>query len=174
MKVCQSPMPNKLPLSANDPASALTASERNALLASAKTLKQVVAIGLPRPSLRAANLGLLTESDSSPEAVLFQTAAQELNARVVCIRPSVAQLASSDAVRDTARVLGRLYAAIECQGLAPALVAQIRQHAGVPVFDGLASAQHPSAALAAELGPDRELNRRCVLQAALLGALAAA
>lgn len=167
-------MLNSLPLTATSPAAALTASERNALLASAKALKQVAAIGLPRPSLRASSLGLITESETSHEAVLFQAAAQELGARVVCIRPSVAQLASPEAVRDTARVLGRLYAAIECQGLTPTLVAQIRQHAGVPVFDGLASAQHPSAALADELGPEAELNRRCVLQAALLGALAAA
>lgn len=167
-------MLNNLPLSASNPVAPLTAIERNALLASAKALKQGASIGLPRPSLRAASLGLVTESEVSPEAALFQAAVQELGARVVCIRPSVAQLASPEAVRDTARVLGRLYAAIECQGLAPALVAQIRQHAGVPVFEGLASAQHPSAALADELGPDAELNRRCVLQAALLGALAAA
>lgn len=170
-------MLNSLPLPASSPAVTLPASERTALLASARALKQVASTGLLRPSLRAASLGLITESDGSPEAALFQAAARELGARVVCIRPSVAQLASPDDVRDTARVLGRLYAAIECQGLLPAVVAQIRQHAGVPVFDALAGPQHPSAALAGELGDDQGddgLNRRCILQAILLGALAAA
>lgn len=167
-------MLNSLPPPATSPVATLPASERAALLASARALKQGALVGLPRPSLRASSLGLITESETSPEATLFQSAAQELGARVVCIRPSVAQLASPEAVRDTARVLGRLYAAIECQGLAPDLVAQIRQHAGVPVFDGLAAAQHPSATVVDELGPEAELNRRFVLQAALLGALAAA
>lgn len=154
----------------------LTASERQALIRSALALRQGALSGSPPPSLRPANLGLITETEDSPAASLFRRAAHELGARIVCIRPSVANLAGPDAVRDTARVLGRLYAAIECQGLSHELVAQIRQHAGVPVFDGLADAQHPSASVAAELGADTDdgLNRRCVLQASLLGALAAA
>jgi ornithine carbamoyltransferase len=162
------------PLPAAAPSAHLTASEQQALISSALAIRQGALSGMPPPSLRAASLGLITETDDSPEAALFRQAAHELGARVVCIRPSVAQLAGPDAVRETARVLGRLYAAIECQGLPVSLVAQIRQHAGVPVFDGLAGAQHPSAAVVEQLGPEVDLNRRCVLQAALLGALAAA
>lgn len=169
-------MLNSLPPPVQGSSAPLSASERTGLMASARALKQSVLGGAPRPSLRGTNLGLVTESEGSGEAALFQAAALELGARVVCIRPSVAHIASPDAVRDTARVLGRLYAALECQGLPPAVVAQIRQHAGVPVFDSLAGNDHPSAALAVELGDEAEggLNRRCVLQAALLGALAAA
>jgi ornithine carbamoyltransferase len=55
-------------------------------------------------------------------------------------------------MRQTARMLGRLYDAVECVGLAPDLVAQLRHEAGVPVFAGISSAAHPTAALGARLG----------------------
>lgn len=110
--------------------------------------------------LRGKNLGLLCETDSSA-ATLFERAAIALGAQVVRIRPSAAGLLTPAERAPTARMLGRLYDAVECQGLAPALVQQLRSAAGVPVFDGLAGRQ-------AEAPEELRLQR---LQAELLQAL---
>jgi ornithine carbamoyltransferase len=71
-------------------------------------------------------------------------------------------------------MLGRLYEAVECQGLEPALVQQIGQHAGIPVFDGAAMRGHPAEQLAELLGDKTPLadNRCFLLQALLLDAIA--
>jgi ornithine carbamoyltransferase len=72
-------------------------------------------------------------------------------------------------------MLGKLYDAVECQGMAPTLVRQVRDGAGVPVYDGIASPRHPTAQLAHQLGGDTSDadNRRFVLQAVLLNSLRA-
>ena len=74
---------------------------------------------------------------------------------------------------ETARVLGRLYDGIECQGLAPELVRQLGRDAGVPVFDGLAAAHHPTAHLAQRLAGTGSLakKRQLIVQAVLLSTL---
>lgn len=71
-------------------------------------------------------------------------------------------------------MLGRLYDGVECQGLAPALVEAVGREAGVPVYDGLASAAHPTARLAGLLGAEDMPGklRRLVLQTVLLSTLA--
>ena len=83
--------------------------------------------------------------------------------------PSTAQ-----EVQSTARMLGRLYEAVECQGMDPALVASIGRHAGIPVFDGVATKDHPVGPLAELPGDSTPLadNRRFLLQALLLEAIA--
>ena len=152
------------------------AGQRAALLDSARRLKAAAVAGsLPRP-LEGKNIGFVSESDESPEAALFIEAARLIGARVARVRPSVALPTDDQNARQTLHLLGRLYDAIECQGLPAAQVEQIRRHAGVPVFDGLASPGHPSAGLAHALGGSGAdmLNRRCVIQAALISAVAGA
>jgi ornithine carbamoyltransferase len=70
-------------------------------------------------------------------------------------------------------MLGRLYDAVECQGLPADLVRQVGDEAGVPVYDGVASKRHPTASLAESLGGTRSLaeNRQLVLQAALVSSI---
>jgi ornithine carbamoyltransferase len=92
----------------------------------------------PVQLLRGRNFGLITERGDSDEAGLFQRAAASLGARVALIRPSVAGLLGNNDVADTARWLGRLYDAIECQGLPGERVKRIRAGAGIPVFDDIA------------------------------------
>lgn len=124
--------------------------------------------------LRGKYLALLCDSDDSESAVAFRHAATELGARVATIRPKLTVHSRSDEVQHTARVLGRLYDAIECQGMASALVSAIAQNAGVPVYDGLACDGHPIAALAPLLAidaPPAQL-RTLLLQAVLLGSIA--
>jgi ornithine carbamoyltransferase len=144
-----------------------------ALMATARRLRQAAATGQARSLLRGKNIGLLCERPDGPEAVRFQLAAAELGATVARILPSLAALDSKQQVADTARVLGRLYDALECQGLALSLVQQLQRDAGVPVFGGLGEVGHPIDALAQAWAADEppltpEAARRYLLQAALL------
>lgn len=143
------------------------------LLAQARALRSAAQAGALQPLLRGKRLGLLCEDEAGGDAELFRRAARELGADVAHIRPSLSSLSSGQEVEHTARVLGRLYDALECQGMARELVDRIRQQADVPVYDGLASAAHPSAGLACELGPEVAAAdaRRYLLQAALIGSL---
>ena len=145
-----------------------------AVLANARTLQRAAEAGTTQPLLRGKNLGLLCEADDALDAALFRRAAVELGAHVAHIRPSLSVLSTPQEVQHTARMLGRLYDAVECQGMAPALVQQVGNEAGVPVYDGIASQDHPTAKLAELLGDDASPadNRRFVLQAVLLSTIA--
>ena len=144
----------------------------NAVLDSARALQRAAQAGKTQPSLRGKNLGLLCEADNG-DAALFRRAAVELGANVARIRPSLSGLSTPQDVQNTARMLGRLYDAVECQGLAPALVQQVASDAGVPIYAGIASQEHPTAKLAELLGDDTSPadNRRYVLQAVLLSTI---
>lgn len=152
-------------------AGSLSPGEVDAVLACARALRNAAASGDLWQPLRGRNIGLLCESHDHPDAALFERAAAGLGAKVTRILLSASGLlAANDMVR-TARVLGRLYNAIECQGVAPELVARIREFAGVPVFDGMALAGRPCEALAALLAEGRPQadNRLYVIQALLIG-----
>ena len=140
----------------------------------ARALQLAARAGELRASLRGRNLGLMCEADESGDAALFRRAAVELGAHVAHIRPSLTELSTPEDVQHTARMLGRLYDAVECQGMAPDLVHQMGIEAGVPVYDGIASPQHPTARLDALLGGDSAPldKRRFVVQAVLLSTVA--
>lgn len=116
----------------------MTTTELAALLSSAKALQQAAASGHGRVLLRGKNIGLLSESPDNAAAVLFIGAAQGLGAQVALIRPGHAGLLEASSAQATARMLGRLYDAIECQGLPSDLVEQLRLECGVPVLDSQA------------------------------------
>ena len=161
------PLPS--PLTAGAPA--------QALIATARRLRQAAATGQARSLLRGKNIGLLCDRPDGPEAVRFQLAAAELGATVARVLTSLAALESEQQVADTARVLGRLYDALECQGLDAALVQQLQRGAGVPVFGGLGEVGHPIDALSAAWAADEpplapEAARRYLLQAVLVQAIA--
>jgi ornithine carbamoyltransferase len=148
-----------------------------ALLATARLLQRAGQdADTSRVLLRGKNLGLVCESEDHADALLFRAAASALGASVSHIRPDPAggRPSAGAGLLDTARVLGRLYDGIECQGLTAAFVRQLGREAGVPVFDQLAGASHPTAKLAQRLGgPDSpQEKRQLILQAVLLFALA--
>jgi ornithine carbamoyltransferase len=147
----------------------LSPDELNGVLANARALQRAAQSGATRPLLRGKNFGMLCEANDG-DAALFRSAAVELGGHVSHIRPSLTDLSTSDEVRTTARMLGRLYDAIECHGMSPTLVQQVGECAGVPVYEGIASPNHPTAHLAelldAQSSPSD--NRRFVLQAVLL------
>ena len=146
----------------------------------ARALQLATRAGDLRASLRGRKLGLMCEVDgngeneSASDAALFRRAAVELGAHVALIRPSLTELSTPQEVQHTARMLGRLYDAVECQGMAPDLVHQIGVDAGVPIYDGIASQHHPTAQLDGLLGGDSSPldKRRFVLQAVLLSTVA--
>jgi ornithine carbamoyltransferase len=146
----------------------------NTVLANARSLQRAARAGATQPLLRGKNFGLLCEADDDRDAALFRQAAMELGAHVASIRSNRSKLATPQEVRHTARLLGRLYDAVECQGMSPELVQRLGNDAGVPVFDGIASNTHPTACLADLLGEETSSadNRRFVLQAVLLSTLA--
>jgi len=155
---------------------ALSPQDETALLSRARLLQAASLRGAPSRQLKGKKLGLVCDegSDGSESRLLFQHAAEELGAHVAIIRPALSNLGNSGEIEHTARVLGRFYDALECQGMAPDVVRQIGRHAGIPVYDGLACASHSTARLAALLDERTSPadNRRFVLQALLLGSVA--
>jgi ornithine carbamoyltransferase len=146
----------------------------NTVLGNARSLQRAARAGATQPLLRGKNFGLLCETNDDRDAALFRQAAVELGAHVANIRLSASKLATPQEVKHTARLLGRLYDAVECQGMSPEVVQQLGNDAGVPVYDGIASNSHPTACLAGLLGEETSPpdNRRFVLQAVLLSTLA--
>ena len=152
----------------------ITPRDQSFVLDTARALLLSAAAGERRALLRGRQFGLLCESGTDADCTLFRRAALELGAHVAHIRPSLMALSTPQEVQRTAKMLGRLYDAVACQGLSPALVQQLGIDAGVPVFDGLASAQHATAKLVEQLkgeAPEAD-KRRVILQAMLLGSVA--
>ena len=120
--------------------------------------------------LRGKNLALICAAANDDDALLFQRAALDLGAHVAHIRPDLSEPSTSAVFKHTARMLGRLYQAVECQGLPPAVVSEVGREAGIPVYDALASRDHPLAHLARFLDGDGEdeRNRRLIVQAVLV------
>lgn len=167
-------MPTTVPANFHDNADRLSDSQRRALAATATAFKHAAREGRAARPLQGKNLGLICEAEDSPDATLFEDAAKALGAHVVRIRPSVAGLGNIAALPQTARLLGRLYDAIECHGLTPEVVEQIRRHAGVPVYDALSRTSPSQRAVASLVDGDGDSvdNRAYVLQALLVGAVA--
>ena len=167
-------MPSTLPSPFLDSADRLSDSQRRALAATAIAFRQAAQSGQAAHPLQGKNLGLVCEDEDSPDATLFEQAARALGAHVVRIRPSVAGLCNDNALPQTARMLGRLYNAIECQGLPQEMVDRIRHHAGVPVYDGLSRFSASKRAVATMVDGDSDSAdiRSYVLQALLVGSVA--
>ncbi len=146
-----------------------------ALLESARALQLAAGSGAAiQPLLRGKKFGLLCGSDetTTDAAALLDRAARELGAQVARIRPRLTELSTALDVQQTAHMLGRLYDAVVCEGIAPGLVKRLSLEVGVPVYDRITSANHLITQLAARLGPMGSIddNRRFVLQALLVRA----
>jgi ornithine carbamoyltransferase len=140
-----------------------------ALIAGAERLKRAAAsaTGLP-PLLQGKRLALLSDDQDSAAAQAFVQAATALGGHVARVRASGP---GERHVQDLAALLGQLYDAIECQGLAPADLRQLGRNAGVPVFDSVGGAGHPLHRLAGAMPGDAVANHRHLLQALLSTAL---
>lgn len=126
----------------------LSSGDISALLDTAFALKQAAAEGRPQRPLRGKNIAVLCESPADPALKDFTAAASALGAQVAHIRPSSSRITQPGERHETAAVLGRLYDAIECEGMAHELVKEVERDAGRPVFNGLAASTHPTRVLA--------------------------
>ena len=125
-----------------------TARELEHLLTLAAALKTVKYAGTEVPRLTGKNIALIFEKSSTRTRSAFEVAAYDQGAHVTYLDPSGSQLAHKESIADTARVLGRMYDAIEFRGAAHADVEELAAHAGVPVYNGLTDEWHPTQMLA--------------------------
>ena len=126
----------------------LSARDIHFLLEMAHELKRAKNAGTEQPQLQGKNIALLFEKASTRTRCAFEVAAYDQGANVAFIGRGDSQLGGKESVKDTARVLGRLYDAIEYRGSLQAIVAELAQYAGVPVFNGLTNPFHPTQILA--------------------------
>lgn len=125
-----------------------TPRELRYLLDLARDLKRAKYSGTEQPLLRRNNIALIFEKTSTRTRCAFEVAAHDQGASVTYIDPSSSQIGHKESMKDTARVLGRLYDAIEYRGFKQEVVEELARHAGVPVFNGLTDEYHPTQMLA--------------------------
>ena len=118
------------------------------LLRLAAELKQARRAGSERQQLTGKNIALIFEKASTRTRCAFEVAAYDQGARVTYLDPTGSQLGKKESIRDTARVLGRMYHGIEYRGFEQSRVEDLARHAGVPVWNGLTNEFHPTQALA--------------------------
>jgi ornithine carbamoyltransferase len=111
-------------------------------------LKKAKKSGAEPPRLHGKNIALIFEKASTRTRCAFEVAAYDQGARVTYLDPTGSQLGKKESIRDTARVLGRMYDGIEYRGFEQARVEELAKYAGVPVWNGLTNEFHPTQALA--------------------------
>ncbi|NJQ01203.1 ornithine carbamoyltransferase [Streptomyces zingiberis] len=126
----------------------LTAEEFRHLLALAAELKAAKRDRTETPALRGRNIALVFEKTSTRTRCAFEVAAADQGASTTYLDPSGSQIGHKESVKDTARVLGRMFDAIQYRGHGQATVEELAAHAGVPVYNGLTDEWHPTQMLA--------------------------
>src|SRR6478735_1966004 len=125
-----------------------TPDEFKFLLSLAKELKTAKYAGYERPRMVGKNIALIFEKTSTRTRCAFEVAAYDQGAHVTYLGPEGSQIGKKESMKDTARVLGRMFDAIEYRGKAQAVVEVMGKYAGVPVYNGLTDDWHPTQMLA--------------------------
>lgn len=125
-----------------------SAIEIESLLNLACKLKKDKDIGLEEPRLKGRNIALIFEKSSTRTRCAFEVAAYDQGANVTYLGPSGTQIGVKESMKDTARVLGRMYDGIEYRGFAQSTMEELAEYAGVPVWNGLTNEYHPTQVLA--------------------------
>jgi ornithine carbamoyltransferase len=118
------------------------------LLDLSKDLKRAKYAGNEVRRLSGRNLCLIFEKTSTRTRCAFEVAAYDQGMGVTYLDPSGSQIGHKESIRDTARVLGRMYDAIEYRGFKQTVVEELARWAGVPVYNGLTDESHPTQMLA--------------------------
>ncbi|MFJ4244303.1 ornithine carbamoyltransferase [Streptomyces iakyrus] len=126
----------------------LTEEEFRGLVELAAELKAAKKAGAEIQHLRGRNIALIFEKTSTRTRCAFEVAAADQGASTTYLDPSGSQIGHKESVKDTARVLGRMYDAIEYRGDSQQKVEELAAHAGVPVYNGLTDDWHPTQMLA--------------------------
>ena len=118
------------------------------LLDLSESLKKAKYAGTEQPKLTGKNIALIFEKASTRTRCAFEVAAFDQGALVTYIGPSGSQIGHKETMKDTARVLGRMYDGIEYRGFGQVIVEELGKFAGVPVWNGLTNEFHPTQILA--------------------------
>lgn len=125
-----------------------TERELKYLLDLSRDLKRAKYAGTEQQKLKGKNIALIFEKTSTRTRCAFEVAAHDQGANVTYIDPNSSQIGHKESMKDTARVLGRMYDAIEYRGFSQKIVQELADYAGVPVFNGLTDEFHPTQMLA--------------------------
>jgi ornithine carbamoyltransferase len=118
------------------------------LLDLSRDLKRAKYAGTEVPRLTAKNIALIFEKTSTRTRCAFEVAAHDQGAHVTYLDSSGSQIGHKESIKDTARVLGRMFDAIEYRGFGQEIVEELARYAGVPVYNGLTDEFHPTQMLA--------------------------
>ena len=125
-----------------------TPAEIRYLLDLARDLKADKKAGKEEQHLKGKNIALIFEKTSTRTRCAFEVAAHDQGAHVTYLGPTGSQIGIKETMKDTARVLGRMYDGIEYRGFGQAIVEELAKYAGVPVWNGLTNEFHPTQILA--------------------------
>lgn len=125
-----------------------TTEEIEYLLNLAADLKQRKKQGILTDRFQGKNVALIFEKTSTRTRCSFETAAHDLGMGATYLDPSGSQIGRKESIKDTARVLGRMYDGIEYRGFEQEIVEELAKYAGVPVWNGLTNEFHPTQMLA--------------------------
>ena len=136
-----------------------TPEEITYLIDLAADLKAKKKQGILHDTLRGKNIALIFEKTSTRTRCSFETAAHDLGMGTTYLDPKSSQIGKKESIKDTARVLGRIYDGIEYRGYGQELVEELAKYAGVPVWNGLTNEYHPTQMLADLLTIKEHLGR---------------
>ncbi|HHX79743.1 MAG TPA: ornithine carbamoyltransferase [Acholeplasmataceae bacterium] len=139
------------------------------LLDLSKKLKQIKRNNTEHPKLSGKNIVLIFEKDSTRTRCAFEVAALDLSMGVTYLGPSGSQIGKKESIKDTARVLGRMYDGIEYRGFSQETVEILTEYSGVPVWNGLTDEYHPTQILADFLTIQEHFGRLKGIKFAYLG-----
>lgn len=122
--------------------------EISLLLSLSAELKAAKKSGNEKAHLKGKNIALIFEKDSTRTRCSFEVAAYDQGAQVTYLGPNGSQIGHKESMKDTARVLGRLYDGIQYRGFGQNIVEELAKYAGVPVWNGLTDEFHPTQLLA--------------------------
>lgn len=125
-----------------------TPDELKFLLKLSTDLKAAKYGGYEQPRLKGKNIALIFEKSSTRTRCAFEVAAFDQGAHVTYLGPEGSQIGHKESMKDTARVLGRMYDGIEYRGFGQPIVEELAAYAGVPVWNGLTNEFHPTQMLA--------------------------
>lgn len=125
-----------------------TQEEIRYLLDLAIDLKKAKYSGTEQQRLKGKNIALIFEKDSTRTRCAFEVAALDQGSHVTYIGPAGSQIGKKESMKDTARVLGRMYDGIEYRGYGQTIVEDLAKYSGVPVWNGLTTEFHPTQILA--------------------------
>ena len=125
-----------------------TPEEITYLLDLAADLKEKKKQGIPVDDYRGKNVALIFEKTSTRTRCSFEVAAHDMGMGTTYLDPKGSQIGKKESIKDTARVLGRMYDGIEYRGFGQEIVEELAKYAGIPVWNGLTNEYHPTQMLA--------------------------